>query len=171
MRKNQAMWIYVPSTLPLLATLVESGAMDGSIAHSVTPELRAWALANLPAGVPAPDEEELEALAHAEAAFGALSLLSDDDAAPRRRVVLSAEVPDGVVTVAADVDEPGRVLVSRPIELREIRAAHIDGEHADTVVERYLKLALDEATEEAALEEAYEALMDEHLEWFDAAEL
>lgn len=76
--------VYLPATVPMLARLREEG-LSAEAAHAVTPELREWYAEG--------DEEELEYVAFTRAAQDALLLLRHDPAAPRRRVVVSADLP------------------------------------------------------------------------------
>ena len=61
--------VYVPATLPALATLRETGQLAADTAHTVTPALREWYVEG--------DEEELEYVAFTRAAQDALRLLHD----------------------------------------------------------------------------------------------
>lgn len=83
------MRVYVPSTLALLARWQEAGEVPASTAHAVTPTLREWYTEG--------DAEELEYAALLEAAEASVHLLAADPDAPRRRVVLAAEVADSLV--------------------------------------------------------------------------
>ncbi|MFD0821913.1 DUF6912 family protein, partial [Micromonospora zhanjiangensis] len=73
----------------MLANLRKQGALPAAGAHAVTPALREWYAEG--------DEEELEYVAFTRAAQDALRLLRDDAGAPRRRVVVSADLPPGSV--------------------------------------------------------------------------
>ena len=78
--------VYVPATVPMLAEMRTSGQLGtgATVAHAVTPALREWYAEG--------DEEELEYVAFTRAAQAALQLLRHDPKAPRRRVVVSADV-------------------------------------------------------------------------------
>ena len=80
--------VYVPATVPMLARLRDEG-LAGEEAHAVTPELREWYAEG--------DEEELEYVAFTRAAQDALQLLRADADAPRRRVVVSVDLPASAV--------------------------------------------------------------------------
>src|SRR3954451_11229698 len=102
--------------MPMLAALRASGKLadgkagsEGMLAHAVTPSLREWYAEG--------DEEELEYVAFTRAAQGALQLLRHDPAAPRRRVVVSADVPaDALVREEVELGSSD-VLLSRPVTL------------------------------------------------------
>jgi hypothetical protein len=114
------MRVYLPSTLPGLADILvkEEAGPPPLRAFAVTPALReAYASG---------DDEELEYVAMLAAARQALRLLAADPAAPRRRVVLAAEVPDARVGWQAYADEPAAVLVSAAVGLAAIAAGHVD---------------------------------------------
>ncbi|MCW6006974.1 hypothetical protein K1W54_20665 [Micromonospora sp. CPCC 205371] len=86
---DQVIRVYVPATMPMLTALRASGQLGAVEGHAVTPALREWYAEG--------DEEELEYVAFTRAAQGALRLLRHDPDAPRRRVVVSADVPAAVV--------------------------------------------------------------------------
>jgi hypothetical protein len=94
---------------------VESAPVRG---YTVTPALREWYSSG--------DIEELEYVAMTHAARDSLRMLAADPAAPRRRVVLAAEVTGEHVTVNADFDEPALVWVDGPVRLRYIVSGHVD---------------------------------------------
>jgi hypothetical protein len=115
-----AMRVYLPSTMPGLADVLGRGEAGPSPlrAFAVTPALReAYASG---------DDEELEYVAMLAAARQSLRLLAADAAAPRRRVVLAADVPDAQVSWQAYDDEPAAVLVGAAIAVAEIASGHVD---------------------------------------------
>jgi hypothetical protein len=93
--------LYLPATLPRLARWLEAGeaGLDadgpGDLAFAVTPALREWYYEA--------DLDELEHVAQLAAAAGALELLAADPAAPRRRLVIAADVDEVLISPA-----PGR---------------------------------------------------------------
>lgn len=122
------MRVYLPSTLPALADVLakaEAGPPPVK-AFAVTPALReAYASG---------DDEELEYVAMLEAARQSLRLLAGDPGAPRRRVVLAADVPEGEVSWNAYDDEPAAVLIGGPVPLKALVSGHIDDADAETDV-------------------------------------
>jgi hypothetical protein len=120
--------VYLPATLPALAETLASGGI-GQVpvpGYAVTPALREWYAGG--------DEEELEYAAMRHAAQASLRLLAADSAAPRRRVVLAAEVPDAGVRIMPDLDEPGLVEVVTQVAVRDIRSGHVDDRAAEAVI-------------------------------------
>ncbi|TDC93283.1 hypothetical protein [Actinomadura sp. 7K507] len=119
------MRVYLPSTLPLLAGVHAAKEIGPAplTAHAVTPALREWYAGG--------DLEELEYAALSAAARGSLRLLAADPAAPRRRVVLAAEMPDDQVGWArgdAGVGSDDRALValSAAVPWKRIASGHVD---------------------------------------------
>jgi hypothetical protein len=118
------MRVFLPSTLPALASALRAdeigpGPMPG---FAVTPALReAYASG---------DTEELEYAALTEAARASLRMLSADPAAPPRRVVLAADLPEEQVKWDTRPGEPGRVLIDIPVPLTLLVSAHVDDAEA-----------------------------------------
>jgi hypothetical protein len=113
------MRVYIPATLPLLATAHATGDLSGlgPSAHAVTPALReSYADGDL---------EELEYAALTAAARDSLRLLADDPGAPRRRVVVAADVPAAAVVADAALGRSG-VRVSGAVPESWLAAAHVD---------------------------------------------
>jgi hypothetical protein len=120
--------VYLPATTSVLRTLVEEGRLVGPhTAFAVTPQLRDFfAVSDAEA-----DTEELEYAALLTAARASLRLLDIDPLAPRRRVVVAADVPDARVTTMDDPHvERGAVRVAEDIRVQDVASAHIDGADA-----------------------------------------
>jgi hypothetical protein len=117
------MRVYLPSTLTVLAgvhTAREIGPAPLA-AHAVTPALREWYASG--------DLEELEYAAMSAAARASLRLLAADPSAPRRRVVLAAEVPDtAIARSATDLADGDRALVelAAAIPWKKVASGHVD---------------------------------------------
>jgi hypothetical protein len=134
------MRVYLPFTLPMLATLLADGQISAPRprGYAVTPALREWYSSG--------DEEELEYVAMIQAARASLRLLQAGQAAPSRRVVLAADVPDGHTVHGAGFDEPGLVEIGVPVSLGDVVSGHIDDPEAEADV-RAAVAALDAADE------------------------
>ena len=118
------MRVYLPATLPALAGVLRAAEIGPAPvqAYTVTPALREW--------YASADLEELEYAALMYAARASLRLLRADPGAPRRRVVLAADVPDEQAGRGGGFDggfeEPTRVLLSAPIPLARVVSGHVD---------------------------------------------
>ncbi|MFJ7900739.1 DUF6912 family protein [Streptomyces sp. NPDC096198] len=126
------MRVYVPLTLSGLAEAYKTGELGSGpvAAYAVTPALREWYLSD--------DIEELEYAALSRAALASLRLLAQDPDAPRRRVVVAVDVPDGAA--AADPDRAldpaalGEVRVAGAVPLAKAAAVHVDADDAEAEV-------------------------------------
>ena len=118
------MRVYLPATLPALAGILPAAEIGPApvLAYAVTPALREW--------YASADLEELEYAALMHAARASLRLLRDDPEAPRRRVVLAADVPDEQAGRGGGFDggfdEPTLVLLSAPVPLARVASGHVD---------------------------------------------
>ncbi|GAA3739402.1 DUF6912 family protein [Salinactinospora qingdaonensis] len=114
------MHIYLPSTLPALATLLKEGRVEGAplTAYAATAALRQ---------AHGDDEEEVEYAAMMAAADASLELLAADPAAPRRRVVIAARLGEGAVREPEEPGaQPARVVLAGPVPLKRVVSAHVD---------------------------------------------
>ena len=114
------MRVYLPTTLTALACLLRTSVIGPAPVRgfAVTPALREWYAAG--------DVEELEYVAMAHAARASLRLLADDPQAPRRRVVLAADVPNEEVEHDGGFDEPTLVEVRAPVTMSQVVSGHVD---------------------------------------------
>ncbi|MER5719989.1 hypothetical protein [Streptomyces sp. NPDC002132] len=131
------MRVYVPLTLTSLAEAHKAGELGSGplLAYAVTPALRQWYVSD--------DLEELEYAALGRAALASLRLLAAEPAAPRRRVVVAVDVPDGAVGPGATAgpdgeggDEAalGRVRLTAAVPLAKAASVHVDAGDAETDV-------------------------------------
>jgi hypothetical protein len=97
-------------------------AGTGAFAHAVTPALREWYTEG--------DIEELEYAALLDAAEGSLRLLAADPGAPRRRVVVAAEVPDDLVRATGDGEHRSSVALAGPVDAEHVVSVHVDDDAA-----------------------------------------
>ena len=157
--------VYVPATVPLLAALRASGrlGLEGMEAHAVTPALREWYAEG--------DEEELEYVAFTRAAQGALQLLRHDTAAPRRRVVVSADVP-GSDLVREDTElGSSTVRLPRAILLDEVASIHVDGADAAEPVAAAADVVEEALAGDPDAQFTVDSAEDHELEWYAVSEL
>jgi len=158
------MRIYLPATLPILADLQKSGEHGPPpiTAFAVTPALREWYTDD--------DEEELEYAAFSDAARASLRLLDADPTAPRRRAVLSADVPDGEVRPHPELDRAVvRVAVPTPIEW--FAAVHVDSVDAvpDITAAAVAIVAADLGDDDAQF--VVDGAEGHELEWYGVQEI
>jgi hypothetical protein len=113
-----------PATLPTLRSWLAAGQAPPGTAYAVTPALREWYREG--------DDEELEYAAATAAGRAALDLLAADVDAPRRRVVVAADVPD--LDVAPVGDPRAAVVVGVPVGLDRWASALVDVEDAEATV-------------------------------------
>lgn len=170
------MRVYLPVTLPLLAAAHADGVLrpgewtkplhdDASgalVGYAVTPAVREWYVMG--------DLEELEFSAMTDAAQAVLRLLAADPSAPRRRVVLAADVPDDAVRPAG-ADVRAQVLVTADVAVAGVVSVHVDEAGVERTVEAAVAAlpAADAGDDDAqfALDEA-EA---NDLLWYDVTEI
>jgi hypothetical protein len=133
--------VYLPATTTILRSLVDDGRLAGPLtAFAVTPDLRRfYARSDAEA-----DTEELEYAALLAAARASLRLLDLDPFAARRRVVVSADVPDDAVTPVEDPDvDPGAVRVAGDVSIADVASAHIDDAEAEDDVRAAVAVVLE----------------------------
>jgi hypothetical protein len=118
------MRVYLPATVSMLADVLRDAEVGPAPvrAFAVTPSLREWYATG--------DLEELEYVAMTHAARASLRLLLADPDAPRRRVVLAADVPEEQVDAKGGFDEPTLVQLSVPVPLTRVASGHVDDQVA-----------------------------------------
>jgi hypothetical protein len=166
------MRIYVPATLRALAKARDAGMLEAAVlaivpgatelpAHSVTPAVREWYVEG--------DLEDLEYSAMLDAAEASLDLIGADPDAPRRRVVVAADVPDDAVVPGGRFRSSVRVACAVPIG--SVVSVHVDEPEAEDVV----RAAVAAVPAAAAGDEDAQFLLDEaesrDLLWYDVSEL
>jgi hypothetical protein len=158
--------VYLPSTLPGLRWLLDTGALDEvpMPGYAVTPGLREWYAEG--------NEEELEYAATTLAARASVRLLdralAADAGVPARRVVVVAEVED--VEPAPDVDRAA-VRVLQPVPLRSVQSVHVDDAAAEDDVRAAAEavVAADLGSDDAAF--AVEQAEGHELQWYATQEI
>ena len=157
--------VYVPATVPMLAALRETGQLGSgpTIAHAVTPALREWYAEG--------DEEELEYVAFTRAAQGALQLLRHNPSAPRRRVVVSADVPSTAL-IREDVElGSSTVRLPQPVSLKEVASIHVDGAGAAEEVAAAANVVEEALAGDPDAQFTVDGAEDHELEWYAVSEL
>jgi hypothetical protein len=109
------MRVYLPATVTMLRQLLSTAEL---------PATSAWT-ASETSTEDASELEEREYAAFTAAAQASLALLRAHPSAPRRRVVVSADMADSTVREATD-HGPGEVTVDRPVALAVVAAVHAD---------------------------------------------
>ncbi|WP_092557784.1 DUF6912 family protein [Actinoplanes derwentensis] len=157
--------VYVPATLPLLAILRAGGQIGDqtTVAHAVTPMLREWYAEG--------DEEELEYVAFTRAAQDALRLLRQDTSAPRRRVVVSADVP--AASLIREDTELGTstVRLPQPVRLADLASIHVDGTDASETITAAVDVVEAALAGDADAQFTVDGAEDHELEWYAVSEL
>jgi hypothetical protein len=157
--------VYVPATMPMLAKLRSGGRLgDGPVvAHAVTPALREWYAEG--------DEEELEYVAFTRAAQAALHLLRVDPDAPRRRVVVSADVPS--TSLQREDIELGSstVRLATPVDLKEVASIHVDAPEAAEDVAAAAEVIDEAQAGDPDAQFTVDGAEDHELAWYAVSEL
>lgn len=155
--------VYVPATLPMLADLRVQGTLPAAEAHAVTPELREWYAEG--------DEEELEYVAFVRAAQGALPLLYADPEAPRRRVVVSADLPPGAVQRRGAELGSSTVRLDGPVPVGAVAAIHVDSAEAVEDVAAAVTVVMKAQAGDPDAQFVVDGAEDHELAWYDVSEL
>jgi hypothetical protein len=156
--------VYLPATMPVLAALRKAGSFaPPPEAHAVTPMLREWYSEG--------DDEELEYVAFTRAAQGALRLLRQAPAAPRRRVVVSVDLPAGAIRGTDQELGSSLVGVSSAVPLSAVAAIHVDGVEAEADVAAAADVVEEAAAGDPDAQFTVDGAEDHELEWYDPTEL
>ncbi|MEU1074941.1 hypothetical protein ABZ404_20140 [Streptomyces sp. NPDC005878] len=163
------MRVYLPLTLPGLATAHAAGELGPGplTAYAVTPGLREWYVSD--------DIEELEYAALSRAAAASLRLLAVDPGAPRRRVVVAVDVPDGAASAdpdrGLDASALGEVRIAGAVPLAKAAAVHVDADDAVTDVAAAADAlgAADQGDDDAQF--TVDGAEDHELLWFGVQEI
>ncbi len=148
MRKTGAVRLYLP------ATLLDLRAADGlhpSAAHAATPALAE--------ALPDEDVEGLEFAAMLAAADGSVALISADEAAPPRRVVVVADLSAEFSQVTEGL--PSEVAAPSLVAWTCVRSVHVDDVDAEA----------DVAPAARGDAEALDRAAERDLLWYDVSEL
>lgn len=159
--------VFLPATFAMLTELEETGqlAARSGWGFTVTPALREFYTEG--------DEEEIEYSAFLEASMASLRLLAigDEDKFPHRRVVISVDVDESVVTPKPDMGEPVVALNSATITKDNLQAIHVDIEESEAATAKAIA-AIDNADlgdEDAEL--AVGDALDNFMAFYDPTEL
>ncbi|MBC3185891.1 hypothetical protein H7347_04785 [Corynebacterium sp. zg-331] len=161
------MRVYIPATVSTLRGLNESRVVTARSgwAFAVTPALRAFYEQG--------DEEEIAHAAFQDAAEASLRLLAvgDEEEFPHRRVVISADVPEGHVTPSPENGESVVRLNPPQINLVDVAAMHVDVPESEGATARAIAAidAADLGDEDAGL--IVGDALDNFLAWYDPSEL
>jgi hypothetical protein len=154
--------VYLPSTMVIARAVLESQVVPAGTAFAVTPGVREWYVHS--------DVEEMEYAMLLAAARASLRLLDSQPAAPRRRLVFVAAVPDGEVVVLDDL-ERGAVRVTSDVPLSLVRAVHVDHHDATAAVTAAAAAVLDADLGDADAEFVVDEADGHDLLWFATQEL
>ena len=158
------MRVYLGVTMTELAAAVAEGGFGPPplVAHAVTPALRE-SLADA-------DQEELEYAATEDAALTSLRRLSADPQAPRRRVVVAADVPDAMVRPVPG-QAPSTVEVQTAVRLSDVASVHVDEPAATQAVQAAVDALAraDEGDADAAL--LVDEVAERELLWYARQEI
>lgn len=161
--REELVRVYLPATVPMLTTLRKRGVLTADEAHAVTPTLREWYAEG--------DDEELEYVAFTRAAQDALRLLRHDPAAPRRRVVVSADLPAGAVRLAEVELGSSTVRLDGPVPVAAIAAIHLDDERAIEDVGAAVAVVAEALAGDPDAQFTVDSAEDHDLAWYDISEL
>ncbi|MBO4209403.1 DUF6912 family protein [Micromonospora echinofusca] len=160
---EQLVRVYIPATVPTLATLRDKGVLAAPGGHAVTPGLREWYAEG--------DEEELEYVAFTRAAQDALRLLREDPDAPRRRAVVSVDLPASAVGRGDGELGSSTVRLAAPVPVEAVAALHVDGAEATGDVAAAVAVVAEALAGDPDAQFTVDGAEDHELEWYDVSEL
>ena len=165
MASSDLIRVYVPATVPMLAELRKTGRLGEGhvVAHAVTPALREWYAEG--------DEEELEYVAFTRAAQGALRLLRHDTSAPRRRVVVSADVPSSALLREEVELGSSTVRLPQAIAVTDVASIHVDSAGAADDVAAAVDVVEEALAGDPDAQFTVDGAEDHELEWYAVTEL
>ncbi|MFF1360608.1 DUF6912 family protein [Streptomyces sp. NPDC058297] len=163
------MRVYVPLSLPRLAEAHKAGELGPGplTAYAVTPALREWYVSD--------DIEELEYAALNRAAVASLRLIAGEPDAPRKRVVVALDVPDGAAVAdpdrGLDPGALGEVRIADAVPLAKAAAVHVDSADAEKDVTAAAAVlgAADQGDDDAQF--VVDGAEDHELLWFATQEI
>ncbi|MFD5126038.1 DUF6912 family protein [Streptomyces sp. NPDC058385] len=163
------MRVYVPLSLPRLAEAHKAGELGPGplTAYAVTPALREWYVSD--------DIEELEYAALNRAAVASLRLIAGEPDAPRKRVVIALDVPDGAAVAdpdrGLDPGALGEVRIANAVALAKAAAVHVDSVDAEKDVTAAAAAlgAADQGDDDAQF--VVDGAEDHELLWFATQEI
>lgn len=167
---NDVIRVYLPATLTLLAGLRERGELSPYtagghevMAHAVNPALREWYAEG--------DDEELEYVEFTRAAQAALRLLRHDPHAPRRRVVVCADLPSRGLSAADEDLGSSAVRLREPVPLGSVAAIHVDAAEAEGDVAAAADVVEEAVAGDPDAQFTVDGAEDHELAWYDVSEL
>ncbi len=158
------MRVYLPATSRLLRRLADTGVLGPAplTGFAVTPGLREHYLDD--------DIEELEYAASAAAARASLRLIDADPAAAKRRIVIAADVADGMLEVRDDLDR-GVIRVIAEVPIAWCASIHADEQAAETTVAMAAPLVDEADLGEPSAEEKVDDAEGYELLWYATQEI
>ncbi|MDD7384585.1 MAG: hypothetical protein SPI12_02630 [Actinomycetaceae bacterium] len=145
------MRIYIPA----VSTDLPSPEVSSRVVYCVTPQLVRL--------FPDEDSDVLEAIAFTSAVDASLDALvaRRSEAAAARRIVIAADVPDGMLASDVPEEEPETArLLAEAVSWDRVVSLHIDGDDVQALVAQAVSGNAD----------ALHAVEEEDLLWFDVAE-
>lgn len=161
------MRIYIPTTLPRLADIIQAGGLPPEfIGYAVTPALREWYVDG--------EHEELEYAAMTDAARDSLRQLAAEPSPPARRVVIAADVPDAAVRALSSPIDDGsravvRVAVATPIH--DFASVHVDSDEAAADIRAALGAIHDADAGDDDAQFLVDSVEDHELLWYATQEI